>query len=260
MPQNESVVFSEVDDNGIAIIKLDRPKANALSRGLLIELDEVAKGYLNDPPKAIVIHGGDKIFAAGADISEFGGASEAIELSRLFHEALGTISAIPRVTIAAINGFALGGGCELALACDFRVASANAKLGQPEILLGIIPGGGGTQRLPRLIGISRAKELIFSGRQVGAEEALAMGLVDKLAEPGDAFRVAYDWALELSKGAVLAQGLAKDAIDRGMATTIQHGLDFERLLFATSFDTNDAAAGISSFLQNGPGKAIFKGE
>lgn len=260
MSQNERVVFSEVDDNEIGIIRLDRPKANALSGRLLSELREVAEGYLKDPPKAVVIHGGEKIFAAGADISEFGGPSEAIGLSKLFHEALGAISAIPRVTIAAVNGFALGGGCELALACDFRVAASNAKFGQPEILLGIIPGGGGTQRLPRLIGISRAKELIYSGRQVSADEALAMGLVDKLAEPGDAFRVAYDWALEFSKGAVLAQGLAKEAIEMGLAMTIQHGLDLERLLFATSFDTNDATAGITSFLENGPGKAIFKGE
>lgn len=260
MSQSESVVFSEVDDNEIGIIKLERPKANALSGRLLGELNEVAQGYLKDPPKAVVIHGGEKIFAAGADISEFGGPSEAIELSRLFHEALDAIAAIPRVTIAAINGFALGGGCELALACDFRVAASNAKLGQPEILLGIIPGGGGTQRLPRLIGVSRAKELIYSGRQVSADEALDMGLVDKLADPGNALSVAYDWALEFSKGAVLAQGMAKKVIDAGIATTIQHGLDLERLLFATSFDTSDAATGISSFLENGPGKATFRGE
>lgn len=259
MSQEERLVFSEIDDNGIGIIRLDRPRANALSKAVLIQLNQIARQYLNDPPKAVVIHGGEKIFAAGADITEFGGSKEAIELSGLFHQSLGAIASIPRVTIAAINGFALGGGCELALACDFRVAASDAKLGQPEILLGIIPGGGGTQRLARLIGVSRAKDLIFSGRQVSAEEGLAIGLIDKISQPGDAFKVAYDWALQFSSGAVLAQGMAKRAIEVGMASGIDHGLDLERLLFSTVFDTNDASAGISSFLTNGPGKAVFRG-
>jgi hypothetical protein len=161
-------------DDGVAVVTLDNPKVNALSSALLNQLRDVARGLTDDPPRAVLVTGGPKVFAAGADIGEFGGPDEARTVGTAFLEALEAVAAIPRPTIAAIGGYALGGGCELALACDLRIASERARLGQPEILLGIIPGGGGTQRLARLVGPSRAKELIFSGRQVGAEEALRL--------------------------------------------------------------------------------------
>lgn len=259
MSDSDRFVHLEITPDKIAVVRIDRPKANALSKELLTQLKEVATTLVSSPPGAVVIHGGDRIFAAGADISQFNGSSEALEIGNAFHEALNKVASIPRVTIAAINGFALGGGCELALACDFRVVASNAKLGQPEILLGIIPGGGGTQRLARLIGVARAKEIIFSGRQVPAEEALSIGLADLLAEPGKAFEKAYEWAVTFAKGAVLAQGLAKQAIDVGFSGTLEHGLDLERRLFAEVFNSADAATGLESFRTNGPGKAVFEG-
>ena len=259
MSAEGKVVDYEIDNNGIGLIKLNRPKANALSREVLLQLRQAASHFQQELPKAVVVHGGERIFAAGADISEFGGPAEAVEISALFHSALNSIAEIPRITIAAINGFALGGGLELALSCDFRVASSDAKMGQPEILLGIIPGGGGTQRLARLIGVSKAKDIIFSGRQVIAEEALELGMVDRVCDPKSAFEVAYQWALEFSKGPVVAHGLAKVAIDVGLSGNLQHGLDLEKLLFARAFMTRDAKAGVASFLAQGPGKAVFDG-
>ncbi|MCL5076920.1 MAG: enoyl-CoA hydratase/isomerase family protein [Actinobacteria bacterium] len=259
MADEGKVVKCEIDDNGIGLIKLDHPKANALSRQVLLQLRQAASHFQQELPKAVVIHGGEKIFAAGADISEFGGPAEALEISSLFHSALDSIAEIPRITIAAINGYALGGGLELALSCDFRVASSDARMGQPEILLGIIPGGGGTQRLARLIGVSKAKEIIFSGRQVTAEDALGLGIVDRVCEPKTAFEAAYQWALEFSKGPVIAHGLAKEAIDAGLSGNLKHGLDLEKLFFAKAFMTNDAQVGVASFLAQGPGKAVFDG-
>ena len=178
--------------DGVAVVRLDNGKVNALSQELLRQLEAAAVGLRDDPPGAVVVTGGDRLFAAGAEISEFtepGDAhlvvsqAEAETLGGAFLSAINAVADIPRVTIASISGYALGGGCELALACDLRIGSEKAKLGQPEILLGIIPGGGGTQRLARLVGPAKAKDLILSGRQVGAEEALAMGLVDEVVAP-----------------------------------------------------------------------------
>jgi enoyl-CoA hydratase len=161
--------------------------------------------------------------------------------------------------IAAVSGFALGGGCELALACDLRIASDKARFGQPEILLGIIPGGGGTQRLARLVGPSRAKNLVLTGRQVGADEALRIGLVDEVVAPDDLHDRACGLAAELAGGAVAAQGLAKRAIDRGLQGSLSAGLDLEQELFSEVFTTEDARIGVASFLEHGPGKATFLG-
>jgi enoyl-CoA hydratase len=158
-----------------------------------------------------------------------------------------------------VSGVALGGGCELALACDFRIVSTRARFGQPEILLGIIPGGGGTQRLPRLIGPARAKDMILTGRQVDADEALRIGLADEVVEPDALFNRALERAVELARGPVLAHGLAKRAIDRGLDITLNGGLDLEQQLFVEVFATDDAKTGVASFLENGPGKAAFKG-
>ncbi len=254
-------VKTEITAEKVAVVRIDRPKANALSPELLQELFEEADALMRNPPGAVVIWGGEKIFAAGADITRFGGPIEALHIGGLFHRTLDTIAQIPRPTIAAIAGFALGGGCELALACDFRLATPDAKLGQPEILLGIIPGGGGTQRLARLIGSSRAKEMIFSGRQVGAEEAMSFGLVDRIAASRETlFDEAVAWATTFAQGPSVAMGLAKRAIDLGLGDTLQHGLNLELRLFAESFSTADAVIGVKSFLENGPGKAAFTGK
>ena len=252
-------VSLERRDDGVALVRLDRPKMNALSTELLAELAEVARQLTADPPGAVVLWGGERIFAAGAEISEFGGPEEARVIGGRFREALDRVAAIPRATIAAINGYALGGGCEIALACDFRVAADDAKLGQPEILLGIIPGGGGTQRLARLIGPSRAKDMILTGRQVGAEEALLWGLVDRVVPKAEVLEDALELAASFARGPVLAAAACKRAIDEGLEGTLEAGLDLEQELFAEIFSTADAAAGVKSFLENGPGKATFSG-
>ena len=245
--------------DGVAVITLDNPKVNALSRALLGQLEAAATDLTVDPPGAVVITGGDRLFAAGADISEFGGPDEARLVGGSFVRALDAVAAIPRCVIAAVSGFALGGGCELSLACDVRIAGERAKFGQPEILLGIIPGGGGTQRLARLVGASRAKELILTGRQVGAEEALRIGLVNEVVPNEELHGRALALAAELAAGAVVAQGLAKRAIDEGLDGPLSAGIELEQQLFAEVFATEDARIGVASFLEHGPGRARFVG-
>ncbi|HVF31415.1 MAG TPA: enoyl-CoA hydratase-related protein [Acidimicrobiales bacterium] len=256
---SETFVTVERREDGVALVRLDRPKMNALSGALLAQLASAAADLSADPPGAVVVWGGERIFAAGADIAEFGGPSEARVIGGGFREALDAVAAIPRAVIAAVNGYALGGGCELALACDFRVCGENARFGQPEILLGIIPGGGGTQRLARLIGPSRAKDLILSGRQVVAEEALRIGLADRVVPAAEVLDAALAWAAELAAGAVVAQGLAKSAVDEGLSRTLAEGLTLEQDRFAEVFATEDARTGVGSFLEHGPGKATFSG-
>jgi enoyl-CoA hydratase len=266
MATESSLVHVERRDGGVAVLRLDNPKVNALSAEVLRQLVAAAEFLADDPPGAVVVTGGERVFAAGADIAEFapGGelvdAGQAEQIGNLFLRALCAVSEIPRATIAAIGGYALGGGCELALACDFRIASERAKLGQPEILLGIIPGGGGTQRLPRLIGPAKAKDLILTGRQVGAEEALAMGLVDEVVPHDELHDRAIAKASELAAGPLRAHALAKRAIDRGLDITLNGGLDLEQQLFADVFRTEDAKIGVTSFLAEGPGKAKFTGK
>ena len=246
-------------DDGVAVVRLDNPKVNALSTELLRQLEAAADALRDDPPGAVVVWGGDRVFAAGADISEFGGPDEAAAIGGAFLRAMNAVADIPRVTIAAVAGVALGGGCELALACDLRIASSRARFGQPEILLGIIPGGGGTQRLPRLVGPARAKDIIFSGRQVDAEEAMRIGLVDRVVEPDVLLDEAIAWATTFARGPVIAHGLAKRAIDRGLDITLNGGLDLEQQLFTEVFSTDDARVGVQTFLAEGPGKATFSG-
>lgn len=257
-------------DNGVVVVTLDSPPVNALSRGLLVELAGVAEGLaLDSDVKAVVLCAAGKMFAAGADISEFGGPEEARAATQAFRVAGDTLGAIPRPTIAALHGAALGGGLEIALACDLRVALDSTKLGQPEILLGLIPGGGGSQRLSRLIGPARTKEIVWSGRQLRAAGALELGIVDRIVErpggdsdttPADAVReAAVEWASELASGPVVAMGLVKQAIDAGLDGSLAEGLDHESNAFVKVFDTEDAATGVASFLQHGPGKAEFRG-
>ena len=245
--------------DGVALIRLDRPKMNALSSELLRQLADVVDGLAGDLPGAVVVWGGERIFAAGADISEFKGPEEARVVGGMFRTALDKLAALPRLTIAAVNGYALGGGCELAMACDFRVVADNAKLGQPEILLGIIPGGGGSQRLSRLVGPSVAKDLLCSGRQVGAEEALRIGLANRVAPAAETLDAAMAWAAELAAGPVVAQAMCKRLVDEGLEGPLESGLTLEQDLFAEVFTTEDAGIGVRSFLEHGPGRAAFTG-
>jgi enoyl-CoA hydratase len=255
----EPLVTVERADDGVAVVRLRNGKVNSLSSELLRQLSAVAAGLTADPPGAVVVTGSERIFAAGADISEFGGPAEAREIGTLFLEALNAIAAIPRMVIAAVAGPALGGGCELALACDLRIAAENARFGQPEILLGIIPGGGGTQRLARLVGPAKAKDMILSGRQVRVDEALAIGLVDEVVPTDELEARARTRAAELARGALAAQALAKRAIDDGLDLTLAQGLALEQDLFEEVFATDDAGIGVASFLESGPGKATFTG-
>jgi enoyl-CoA hydratase len=264
------LVQVERGDDGVTVVTLDNGKVNALSVALLTELRAAAEDLSTDPPGAVVVTGGERVFAAGAEITEFLADPEHLPSpvadtntltaqGHAFLTALNAVAAIPRPTIAAVAGVAVGGGCELALACDFRVASDRARLGQPEILLGIIPGGGGTQRLTRLVGPARAKALVFTGRQVGAEEALAIGLVDEVVPAGELHDRARAKAAALARGPLQAIALAKRAIDEGLDRPLGEGLTLEQELFLASFATDDAATGINSFLAEGPGRATFSG-
>jgi len=255
----EPLVAVERGDDGVALVRLQNGKVNSLSTDLLRQLRAAAEDLTANPPGAVVVTGSERIFAAGADISEFGGPEEGREIGTLFLEALNAVAAIPRMVIAAVSGPALGGGCELALACDLRIAGDTARFGQPEILLGIIPGGGGTQRLARLVGPAKAKDLVLSGRAVRADEALRIGLVDEVVPAAELLDHARARAAELAQGAVAAQALAKRAIDDGLDLSLAEGLDLEQDLFEEVFTTDDAAIGVASFLEHGPGKATFTG-
>lgn len=248
-----------VDEHQVALVRLAHGKVNALSMAVLSELETIAIELTARPPGAVVITGSDRIFAAGAEIGEFDGPERAAEIGARFRAALDAVAAIPRVVIAAVNGPALGGGCELALACDLRVAATTARFGQPEILLGIIPGGGGTQRLARLVGPARAKDLILSGRQVRADEALQIGLVDQVHPAEEVLERALAAAAEFARGPLAAQALAKAVIDAGLEEPLPEGLTREQDAFVRVFETEDARRGVASFLANGPGRAEFLG-
>lgn len=251
----------EVDEeHRVGTLRIERPPMNALSRQVWQEIGEVAQEAAErDDVGAVVVTGGTKVFAAGADIKEFptwGYRDVNDATGQVLQRSLDTLARLPKVTIAAVHGYALGGGCELALACDFRFAADNAKMGQPEILLGIIPGAGGTQRLPRLIGLSKAKELIFSGRMVDMVEGERIGLVDAVFPADDLLAEAHQAAARYAAGPY-ALRLAKRAIEDGSELPLDQALRLERSLFAESFTTEDAATGIASFIEHGPGKATF---
>jgi enoyl-CoA hydratase len=243
----------------VAVITLSNGKANTLSQAVLTELGEVAAALAADLPGAVIVTGSEKFFAAGAEISEFGGPQEARQITALFHESLDALAALPCFVIAAVSGYALGGGCELALACDYRIAGERAVFGQPEILLGIIPGGGGTQRLARQVGVSRAKELCLTGRQVRAEEALRIGLADEVVPTEELMDRAIALAAEVARGPRVAQGLTKNVIDAGSQVSLSEGLAMERAAFEEVFTSEDSQIGVASFLEQGPGKATFTG-
>ena len=259
MADETELVHVERRDDGVAVMTLDNPKVNALSSALLAQLKAAAEELHADPPGAVVITGGDRVFAAGADISEFGGPHEAAVIGGHFVATLDAIAAIPRMVIAAVSGVALGGGCEIALACDLRIVSEKARFGQPEILLGIIPGGGGTQRLARLVG-APPREGHHPHRPAGRR---GRGAADRARRRGGrargAARPRIERAAELARGAVVAQGLAKKAIDAGLDLSLADGLQLEQENFVEVFRTADSQIGVKSFLENGPGKAVFTG-
>ena len=245
---------------GVATIRLDRPPMNALDTELQEQLRAAAAQVSDDPAiRAVVIFGGEKVFAAGADVKEFATRDHAFmthDAHRLT-SALDALARIPKPVVAAVTGYALGGGCELALTADFRVSADNAKWGQPEILLGIIPGAGGTQRLPRLIGPAKAKDLVFTGRFVEADEALELGLVDAVVPKADVYPTALAMAAKFAKGPSIALAAAKAAIDGGLDGDLASGLRLESHLFASLFATEDRTIGMTSFIESGPGKAQF---
>jgi enoyl-CoA hydratase/carnithine racemase len=252
-------VSVEVADR-VATIRLERPPMNALSLQVQREIAAAAAEVSSRADVgAVVLYGGARLFAAGADVKEMAGLDyqDMVQASAGLQDSFTAVARIPQPTIAAVTGYALGGGCELAMCCDLRIAAPDAQLGQPEILLGIIPGAGGTQRLPRLVGVSRAKELILTGRFVGAEEALAIGLVDRVAE--DPYAAALELAASLARGPALALRAAKECIDLGTETDLATGLAIERQQFAALFATDDRRIGMTSFVEQGPGKAEFTG-
>ena len=247
---------------GIATIRLDRPKMNALNAQVQDEIAAAAAQVSADRAvRAVVLYGGERVFAAGADIKEMAsmGYPAMAARSAALQASFTAVADIPKPVVAAVTGYALGGGLELALCADFRVLGVSAKVGQPEILLGIIPGAGGTQRLPRLIGPAKAKDLIFSGRHVAADEALAIGLADKVVPDAEVYQAARDMVAQYAGGPALALSAAKQAVNKGLEVDLATGLEIERLHFAALFATEDQKNGMSSFMENGPGKAAFEG-
>jgi enoyl-CoA hydratase/carnithine racemase len=251
----------EVAD-GVGTIRLDRPKMNALNVQVQEEIRAAAAEATDrDDIKAVVVYGGERVFAAGADIKEMADMSytDMVKRSGALQSSFSSVARIPKPVVAAITGYALGGGCELALCADFRIAADNATLGQPEVLLGVIPGAGGTQRLTRLVGPSKAKDIIFTGRFVKADEALAIGLVDRIVPAEAVYDEAVAWAQQFSRAASYALRAAKESIDRGLEVDLETGLEIERQQFSSLFATTDRTIGMSSFMDVGPGKAEFEG-
>jgi enoyl-CoA hydratase/carnithine racemase len=257
----DELVLIDRHPYGVVLVTFNRPPMNPLSKALLGAIADAARELASDPDvKAVVFAGSEKAFAAGADVKAFElSDAGARAVAADFRATCDAIGAIARPVIAAIRGYALGGGLELALACDLRIASESSRVGQPEILLGIIPGGGGTQRLARLVGPARAKELVWSGRQVRADEALRLGIVDEVVAADAVVDRALALATHFARGAVAAMGQAKRAIDDGFDLPLAQALDLEADCFAATFVTDDARIGVASFLEHGPGKADFTG-
>ena len=249
-------------DGAIGTIRLDRPKMNAISSQLRAELEECAREATDRADvRAVVLYGGERVFAAGADIKEMESISYAdmVGWGTNLQEAFKVVARIPKPVVAAVTGYALGGGFELALTADFRVLGEKAQVGVPEILLGVIPGAGGTQRLTRLVGPAKAKDLVFTGRFVKADEALALGIADRVVPDNEVYSAAVALAQTWAAGPAVALRAAKQAIDDGLELDLDAGLRLESALFAGLFATDDQKAGMQSFVENGPGKATFSG-
>lgn len=247
----------------VGIIRLDRPKVNALNPQLSRELLEVATEVEGrNEIRAVVLWGGPKIFAAGADIADFPtdrGNRDPSDMVDDLVTALFKIENLPQITCSAVNGFALGGGCEVSMSTDFRVCGESARFGQPEILLGIIPGGGGTQRLTRLVGVTKSKEISYSGRMVSAQEALEIGLVSSVHPDDQVLDAAIDLLTPYASGPAALVN-CKRAIMEGLHLDLEEAIAVEKREFIAAFQSDDSIIGIKSFLANGPGKASFTGK
>ena len=237
----------------IAVVTMNRPEAlNALNKAVFtdleVALDDVER---DDEVYVVIITGAGRAFIAGADIGEMApmNVAEGLAFSELGNRILMRVDMMEKPTIAAVNGFALGGGCEMALACDIRIASEKAKFGQPEVGLGITPGFSGTQRLPRRVGVAKAKELIFSGKQIGAEEAKRIGLVNEVYAAEELLNKAVEMAKSFTANAPIAVKYSKACIDRGMQMDIDNGIALENELFAMCFATEDQKEGMGAFLE-----------
>jgi enoyl-CoA hydratase len=253
MRRNESRVVRVDSGDGVALLTIDRPeKRNALNAAVRAQLVAALDALRDDDDaRVIVITGeGDRAFVAGADIGEFADRTpieqrHVMEQRRVFDE----LAAYPKPTIASINGYALGGGCELALACDIRIAARSARLGQPEIRLGILPGGGGTQRLPRLVGYGRALRLILTGEMIGADEAERIGLIDLVVDDDQLAARTRELAVAIAAHSPVTLRLAKAAVRASLETPLAAGLAYERELFITAFASEDRTEGVSAFLE-----------
>lgn len=256
------LVHTKIAD-GVAMLRLDNPPLNAFDTAMRHALANAADQLERDADegrvRAVVLCGEGRCFAAGADLKQLStfGFEEVVGWNRALQKTFTRIAELPLPVVAALHGFALGGGLELALAADYRVAAPDTQVGQPEVLLGITPGSGGTQRLARQVGPSRAKELMMTGRKVTAEEALRIGLVDQIAD--DPLAAATTYARQLAEGPRLALQAIKEAVDHGLDASLAAGLSLERSLIAGLFATEDKERGMTSFLRNGPGKARFTG-
>jgi enoyl-CoA hydratase/carnithine racemase len=249
-------------DGGVGTIRLDRPKMNAINQELCLQLLEVvAEVRDRSDIRAAVLYGGERVFAAGADIKEMEGKaySDMVGYATNLQDTFKQVARIPKPVVAAVNGYALGGGFELTLTADFRVLGESAQVGVPEILLGVIPGAGGTQRLTRLVGPAKAKSMVYTGRFVKADEALALGIADRVVPDADVYTTAVEMAAQFSAGPAIALRAAKQAIDDGLELGLDDALRLETALFSGLFATEDQKAGMKSFIENGPGKATFSG-
>jgi enoyl-CoA hydratase/carnithine racemase len=249
-------------DGAIGTLRLDRPKMNAINAQLREELVEAAlEARDRSDVRAVVLYGGERVFAAGADIKEMESISYADMLAwgGQLQEAFKVVAKLPKPVVAAVTGYALGGGFELALTADFRVLGESAKVGVPEITLGVIPGAGGTQRLTRLVGPAKAKDLVFTGRHVKADEALALGIADRVVPDDVVYATALELAGQWAAGPAVALRAAKQAIDEGLELDLDSALRLETALFSGLFATEDQKIGMRSFVENGPGKAVFTG-
>ncbi len=253
--------FVSLDMEGpVALVRLDRPPVNALSEQVAVELDE-AFGLCEDPAIRAVVVTGQPHFAAGADIKGFketfdSGGKETSASTLL--DAIARLDALAKPTIAAVHGYALGGGCELSLGCDFRYMAEDARIGQPEVLLGLIPGAGGTQRLQRIVGYQKAKEIVYTGRQVGSEEALAIGYADRVLPAGEVLETAMSDAREWATKATRAIAEAKKSLAAGRGVPLEEALAMEKAGFQASFATEDAVEGVNAFIEKR--QADFKGK
>jgi enoyl-CoA hydratase/carnithine racemase len=256
--------FVSVETHGtVGVLRLHRPPLNILNLQAQDELALAAKDIEANPViRSAVIYGGEKTFAAGADIKEMSMMTpeDLRKRSRGLQHGFNDLARLSKPLIAAVTGYALGGGCELALCADVRYAAGNAVFGQPEVRLGIMPGCGGTQRLPRLVGPGRAKDLMLTGRQISADEAYRIGLVDLVVPADEVLDHAMDWAQQFSAGPSAALQTIKQAVDDGLDTSLESALALERRLFARLFDSQDKATGMEHFLAKSGTAAQFAGK